>query len=70
MDIANTYIYKWTLHIYIYINGHYIYIYIMSIFIVVVELLSHVQLYDSMDCRMPGFLVLHHLPEFAQTHVH
>ena len=25
---------------------------------------------DSMDCSMPGFPVLHHLPEFAQTHVH
>ena len=24
---------------------------------------------DPMDCSMPGFL-LHHLPEFAQTHVH
>ena len=24
----------------------------------------------SMDCSMPGFAVLHHLPEFAQTHVH
>ena len=23
-----------------------------------------------MDCSMPGFLVLHHLPELAQTHVH
>ena len=23
-----------------------------------------------MDCRTPGFPVLHHLPEFAQTHVH
>ena len=23
-----------------------------------------------MDCSMPGFPVLHHLPEFAQTHVH
>ena len=23
-----------------------------------------------MDCRMPGFPVLHHLPEHAQTHVH
>ena len=22
------------------------------------------------DCSMPGFTVLHHLPEFAQTHVH
>ena len=41
----------------------------MSIFIVVVELLSRVQLFDSMDCCMPGFLVLHHLPKFAQTHV-
>ena len=25
---------------------------------------------DPMDCSMPGFLVLHHLPEFGQTHVH
>ena len=23
-----------------------------------------------MDCSMPGFLVLHHLLELAQTHVH
>ena len=25
---------------------------------------------DSMDCSMPGFSVLHHLPKFAQTYVH
>ena len=25
---------------------------------------------DPMDCSMPGFPVLHYLPEFAQTHVH
>ena len=25
---------------------------------------------DPMDCRMPGFLVHHQLPEFAQTQVH
>ena len=25
---------------------------------------------DTMDCSTPGFLVLHHLPEFTQTHVH
>ena len=25
---------------------------------------------DPMDCSMPGFPVLHQLPEFAQTHVH
>ena len=23
-----------------------------------------------MDCSMPGFPVIHYLPEFAQTHVH
>ena len=23
-----------------------------------------------MDCSMPGFPVLHHLPELAQTHIH
>ena len=25
---------------------------------------------DPMDCNMPGFPVLHYLPEFAQTHDH
>ena len=25
---------------------------------------------DPMDCSMPGFPVLHHLPKLAQTHVH
>ena len=25
---------------------------------------------DPVDCSMPGFSVLHHLLEFAQTHVH
>ena len=25
---------------------------------------------NPMDCSMPGFHVLHHLPEFFQTHVH
>ena len=27
-------------------------------------------LWDPMDCRTPGSLVLSYLPEFAQTHVH
>ena len=27
-------------------------------------------LWDPMDCSMPGIPVLHHHPEFAQTHVH
>ena len=30
----------------------------------------HVTLCDPMDCSMPGFPVLHYLPEFVQTHVH
>ena len=25
---------------------------------------------DPMDCSIPGFPVLHHFPELAQTHVH
>ena len=37
---------------------------------VVVQLLSHVQLFESWTAAQPGFPVLHHLPEFAQTHVH
>ena len=35
-----------------------------------VQLLSHVQLCDPMDCRMPGFSVLHYFLELAQTHDH
>ena len=27
-------------------------------------------LYDPVDCSTPGFPVLHHLLELAQTHVH
>ena len=35
-----------------------------------IQLLSHVQLCDLMDCSTLGFSVHHQLPEFAQTHVH
>ena len=31
---------------------------------------SHPSLCDLMDCIMPGFPVLHHLPEHTRTHVH
>ena len=31
---------------------------------------SCLTLCNPMDCSAPGFPVLHHLPEFAQTHVH
>ena len=31
---------------------------------------SCLTLCDPMDCSMPGFPVLHYLPEFAQIHVH
>ena len=31
---------------------------------------SCLTLCNSMDCSTPGFPVLHHLPESAQTHVH
>ena len=38
---------------------------------VAIQLLSCVRLLcDPTDCSMPGFPVLHYLPEFAQTHVH
>ena len=40
-------------------------------FFVVAQSLGHVWLFAwPMDCSMPGFPVLHYLPEFAQTHVH
>ena len=32
--------------------------------------LSVLTIYDPMDCSTPGFTVLHHLLELAQTHVH
>ena len=39
--------------------------------VIVFQSFSHVLLFwDSMDCSTPGFLVLHHLQELAQTHVH
>ena len=31
---------------------------------------SYPTLYDTLDCGTPGFPVPHHLPKFAQTHVH
>ena len=31
---------------------------------------SRLTLCDPMDCSMPGFSVLHHVLELAQTHVH
>ena len=37
---------------------------------VVVQLPSHVWLCSPMDCCVPGLPVLHHLPKFAQVHVH
>ena len=36
----------------------------------IVQSLSRARLSDNMDCSTPGLSVLHHLPEFAQTHVH
>ena len=32
--------------------------------------LSHVQLFNPMNCTTPGLPVHHQLPEFTQTHVH
>ena len=42
----------------------------VSVQFISVQSLSHVQLCDPMDCSTPGFPVLHHLLEFAQTCVH
>ena len=38
--------------------------------IAVVQSLSHVRLWDPMDCSTPVFPVLHHLQELAQANVH
>ena len=42
----------------------------MLVRIIVVQSLSHVRLCNFMDCSTPGIPALHHLEEFAQTHVH
>ena len=42
----------------------------VSYLFVAIHPLSNVQLCVPVDCSTPGFLVLHHLPEFTQTHVH
>ena len=36
--------------------------------VVAIQSLSRVRLCNPMDCSTPGFPVLHHLLEFAQTH--
>ena len=44
----------------------------LSVHFIWVSLFSQLcpPLCDLMDCRTPGFAVLHSLPEFAHTHVH
>ena len=46
------------------------YLYIHVVVFIAVQLLSHPQLWDSMDHNTPGSPVLHYLPAFAQIHVH
>ena len=40
------------------------------VFVVVGHAKSCPTLCDPMECSVPGFPVLHYLPEFSQTHVH
>ena len=42
----------------------------LLLFIMVIQLLSHVWLCDPMYYSPPGFLVLHYLKEFPEIHVH
>ena len=42
----------------------------VSLFLFSHSVMSCPTLCDPMDCSMSDFPVLHHLPEFAQTHVH
>ena len=54
---------------FIYIHWHNCETVIFLVLYCIVWSLSHVRLCDPMDCSMPGFPVLHHLPEIAQTDV-
>ena len=44
--------------------------FILFVVVVVLSLKSRIQLCNHKDCSSPGFPVLHHLPELAQTYVH
>ena len=44
--------------------------FVISLFLLPVVVQSCPTLCDPIDCSMPDFAVLHHLPELAQTHVH
>ena len=55
-------------HTHIYIMGIYIWYTICCCCSSVVQ--SCPTLCNPMDCSTPGFPVLHHLPELAQTHIH
>ena len=44
--------------------------FVFCVLFVVVVTQSCPTLSDTMDFSTPGFPVLHHLPELAQTHVH
>ena len=46
-----------------------LFVYLYSV-VIVVSLLSRARICNPMDCSMPAFPVLHHLPELALTHVH
>ena len=46
------------------------YLLLVICIVIAVYSLSRVWLSDPMDCSMPGFRILDHLLEFAQTHVH
>ena len=53
-------------------NGRYLCIYsnLCFFFFFCLVAQSCLTLCNPMDCSTPGFLVLNHFPEFAQTHVH
>ena len=42
----------------------------ISVYVYIVQSLSRVRLCNPMECSMPGFCVLHHLPKCAQTHIY
>ena len=43
---------------------------LLAVQFISVQSLSHVRLYNPIDCSSPGLLVQHQLPELAQTHAH
>ena len=50
--------------------NHFIFFHCVRLLLLFSDKVESNVFFDPMDCSMPGFPILHYLPEFVQTHVH